>query len=386
MTTEPPVRLLAIYEFASSEDHMMGSLLQNLAGELPGLRVQCVSGLFREYRPGGLRPKRLLNLAWVYAAVFLRLLGPRPTVALVHSAPPGVQLWTVFWAALRGVPVVFWLMDYHPELEARILERRGWRLGSRVLRQVDAWLMPRFEVIVTLDEAMATLARSRAGHVEVWEHPTWGTTKPLPVIEPVREPAGVGEPLRLVYSGNLGVAHDLAPLRQLIRALVRSRPLALLVIGASADGESRFRALAAETGIELQLRPRIPFAELPRAYAEYRVHAGIVLLAAESGGLVSPSKFSGYINFGVPLVYVGPAATNTALVCTRFGGGFWLPTSAVEDDVQAVAAKLLDAQTLAAAAAGARAAADHFARFDGQSLARLLAPRFRELAAASARR
>jgi hypothetical protein len=369
------LRLLAVYEFAGQRGHMMDSLLDSLRAELPGLKVSSISGLFPVYRPGGLRPQRVANLAWVYLRVAARLVASRPSAVLVHSAPPGVQLWTVLWASLRRVPVFFWLMDYHPELEARLLERRGLGLAARLLRAVDSRLMPRFSVIITLDGAMSALARTRSGSAEVLEHPTWGEAAAGGLAPVSYRPGGSPGPLRLAYSGNLGVAHDLAPLRALLAELVRRRPVALLVIGASAAGEGRFRELARELGFTVEAHPRVPFGGLRPLYEERRIDAGIVLLAAESGGLVSPSKFSGYINFGLPLVYLGPAATNTALVCVRFAGGFWLPTGSGPDAVRQVAEDLLDRGRLEAAAAGARAAAAYFAGIDGRSLARALAPR-----------
>jgi len=375
MNSARPLRLLAVYEFAGQRGHMMDSLLENLRTELPYLQVTCVSGLFPVYRPGGLRPRRVANLLWVYLAVAARLTVGRPCAVLVHSAPPGVQLWTVLWASLRRVPVFFWLMDYHPELEARLLEKRGLGPASRLLRAVDAALMPRFSLIITLDGAMAALARARSGPVEVLEHPTWGPAEGVglaPVSYPPGDSAG---PLRLAYSGNLGVAHDLAPLRALLAALVRQRPVTLLVIGASAHGEKRFRDVGYELAIPVEAHPRVPFNDLRPLYEKQRIDAGIVLLAEASGGLVSPSKFSGYINFGLPLIYLGPAATNTARVCAQFAGGFWLPTNASTAEVEQVAESLLAPGSLEAARGGARAASSYFAAFDGRSLARALAPR-----------
>jgi len=378
-----PLQLLAVYEFAGQRGHMMDSLLQNLRGELPGLEISSVSGLFSVYKPGGLRPKRIVNLLWVYLGVACRLVVSRPSAVLVHSAPPGVQLWAVLWASIRRVPVFFWLMDYHPEMEARLLEKRGLRLISRMLRALDATLMPRFSLIVTLDGAMAALARARAGAVEVIEHPTWGTGEGATLAPVSYLPGSSVGPLRLVYSGNLGVAHDLSPLRQLLAAVLRRRSVSLLVIGASAAGELRFRELARDLAIDVEFHPRVDFSGLRPLYEAKRIDAGIVLLSEESSGLASPSKFSGYINFGLPLIYLGPAATNSALICIQFGGGFWLPAGSSSGELESIADDLLNPQRLAIASAGARTAAAHFAGLDGRSLARALAPRLARCGARS---
>jgi hypothetical protein len=269
-------------------------------------------------------------------------------------------------------------MDYHPELEARRLEKRGLGGLARLLRAVDARLMPRFALVVTLDPAMTALVSSRVSPARVLEHPTWGTNGTAG-FAPVsyRPGAGTG-PLRLAYSGNLGAAHDLEPLGRLLQAVARERPTSLLVIGASPAGEARFRELGAGLGIRVEANPRVPFTELRRLYEEHRIDAGIVLLSDESAGLVSPSKFSGYIDFGLPLVYLGPPGTNSATVCARFRGGFWLPAGAGPDVTGRVASDLLDTGQMDAAASGARAAAAYFTGFNGRSLAEALMARLRE--------
>ena len=375
-----PLRMTFVYEYAlRTDDWMMSSLIESLGRRLPGLRSTYLHGIFTTYQPGGLRPRRLANLVSVYVRVAWHLLTSRPDAVLVRTTPPGIQLWTVWWARFRRVPVFCWLMDYHPEMEARQLDRRGFAAAARALRFVDARLMPGFAGIITLDRAMALLARSRAGGVEVLEHPTWTTSGPG-APEPVDYcPGDGGGPLRLAYSGNLGAAHDLSTLEQLFAALVRKQPVRLYVIGASAAGEARFRKLAEKFSVPLESHPRVSFAALRDLYHRWRIDAGVVLLANESAGLVSPSKFSGYINFGIPLVYLGPPDTNTAEVCTRFGGGFWIPDNADSGQVAALADALLDARQLARAATGARAAAGHFAALNNESLAALLAPRLRNL-------
>jgi hypothetical protein len=380
-TNSRPLRVTFIYEYARrTDDWMMSSLIESLATRLPGLRTKYLHGLFTTYQPGGLHPQRLVNLIWVYLRVAFHLVFSRPDAVLVRTTPPGVQLWTVWWARFRRVPVFCWLMDYHPEMEARQLDKRGHIGAARLLRRIDAGLMPRFAGIITLDRAMAELARSRASQVEVLEHPTWttgGTAALTPVSYATGEKNG---PLRLAYSGNLGAAHDLSTFTTLLEELARRRLVQLYIIGASASGEERFRRLGTRLGVPVETHARVSFTELRALYHQWRIDAGVVLLAAESAGLVSPSKFSGYINFGIPLVYLGPGGTNTAEVCTRFKGGFWLRDDAGRADVAAVADALLDGGQLTAAAAGARAAASHFSSLNSESLAELLAPRLRAFA------
>jgi putative colanic acid biosynthesis glycosyltransferase WcaI len=376
MSGARPFRLSVVFEFAGQPGHMMHSLLENLSLMMPALRVTILPGIFVKYRPGGFHPERLANLVWVYLRVAVHLLFRRPDAVIVQSAPPGVQLWTVAWAAIRGVPVFCWLMDYHPEFEARALERRGHRGVARLLRAVDAFLMRRFAAIITLDPAMTALVRTRASPANVLEHPTWASDGPSG-LSPVSYRPGSGDgPLRLAYSGNLGAAHDLAPLRALLESIARRRQVRLFLIGGSQKGKNRFLTLCAGLGVAVEVVPRVPlFADLRGVYEKHKIDAGIVLLSTDSAGLASPSKFSGYINFGLPLVYIGPPGTNAATVCLQFHGGFRLPTEAGIAEADCVASGLLDEGQMSAAVEGSHAAAEHFARFDAKSLAGALAPR-----------
>jgi hypothetical protein len=373
---------MIVYEFAGQKEQMMHALVEALTERLPELRVSRVGGVFVDYRQGGLGPQRLANLIWVYFSTALHLLFCRPDAILVHTSPPGVHLWTVAWAAIGRVPVLCWLMDYHPEIEARAFEKRGLLRTARLLRRIDASLMPRFSAIITLDPAMTAVVHQRAPEMEIVEHPTW-TPGPSRAIRTIAHtPGSAGGVLRLVYTGNLGLAHDLEPLSRLLATLQEHRPVRLLLIGTSPGGQARFRAMAQKVRVLVEARPRVPlFSDLGAVYEEFRVDAGIVVLAKESAGLVSPSKFAGYIDFGLPVVYLGPPDTSSALVCNRFQGGFWIPSDESPGETERVASRLLDVRAMAAAADGARAAATHFQAFSGASLAAILAPRLRKIAA-----
>jgi hypothetical protein len=368
-----PLRIVFVYEYARPDsDWMLTSLVQSLYARWPSLKASYVHGLFTTYRPGGFHPTRLINFLWVNCWIAIRLLFSRPDLVLVRTAPPGVQLWTVWWAQFRGIPVFCWLMDCHPEMEARQLEARGYPSIARLLRHLDERLMPRFAAIITLDSAMAAFARKLAPKVEIIVHPTWGGLTKGAFVPVSYRPGRKGGPLHLAYSGNLGAAHDLSTFTALLEKLLVSRPAKLFVIGASSEGMARFQRIGKKLGLSIEGYPRVPFIELRLLYEKWEIDLGVVLLSDASAGLVSPSKFSGYINFGIPLVYVGPPDTNTAEVCERFNGGLRIPNGASAEQVGALSEAILDPTRLAAAAHGAKDASAYFSGFDGDSLAESL--------------
>jgi hypothetical protein len=369
-----PPSVLFIYEFGPDEDWMLGSLVRSLGSQVRGLEVQHIQGLFRTYRAGGLHPRRIVNLAWVYLRTALHLLTRRHDLVVVRTSPPGIQVWTSLLARPSGVPVVCWLMDYHPEMEARMLDRRGLGGGARLLRKLDSMAMRGFVAIICPDTAMSRIAAGRSNGAQIIEHPTWGPEDASGPTPMAHVPGGEDGPIRLVYSGNLGVAHNLAPLRRLLASLVAKGPVELHV-GSSAEGNARFQELGKALGIPVVARSRrLPWNELRDLYSMSQIDLGIVLLADEAAGLVSPSKFAGYIHFGLPLLYLGPPDTNAHEVCSRFGGGFHLANNASEAEVEKLASAVSSKGPIRDCAAGARLAALHFSRLNNESLAGRIAP------------
>ncbi len=374
-----PLRVLFIFEFARPEDDwMMSSLIKSIKAARPGMNPTYIHGLFGTYRPGGLNPARLANLAWVYLQTALIVPFGRFDVVLVRSTPPGIQIWTAWCACLRRLPILCWLMDYHPEIEARILERRGFGPLARLLRRIDEASMTRFSAVVVLDRAMARIARTRAGSVTVLEHPTWGAMEASAASRLDYAPGQGTGPMRLAYSGNLGTAHDLGAFRALLVALLTRRPVELYVVGASAEGNGRLGDIGSSLGIPVKAHPRVPFAQLRPLYEEWCIDAGVVLMSDQTAGLLSPSKFSGYIDFGLPILYIGPSETNADDVCTKFNGGFRLSCNPRAEELSAVTAALLDPDRMRSASQGARAASVHFSGLNNDSLAALLSPWLKE--------
>jgi hypothetical protein len=147
-------------------------------------------------------------------------------------------------------------------------------------------------------------------------------------------------------------------------------------VGASTNGERRFGELAQRAGLALQCLPRTPFEELGRLFYEHRIHAGLVFLSDETAGLVCPSKFSAYIRFGIPTIYIGPGGTSSEAVCLKFGAGCALRNQATPSELRAVAANLWDEKVMAGARANTRLAVEFFGAKNGETLAQAIMPFF----------
>ncbi|MBA3888896.1 MAG: hypothetical protein H0X64_00040 [Gemmatimonadaceae bacterium] len=360
----------ALFVFEYGGEYMMDDLMQGVRRAVPGLQTRLCHGLVGGYVAGGTQPVRILNAAYMYATLPFVMMRWRPAVVLVRTTPPGIQLWAALLGRLMNIRVGCWMMDYHPELEARVLDRRrgaGW--VARLIRGIDRYLLRRMSFVIVLDDAMQALVRSRAPAVPIVQHPTWGAVADVTHEDAVDSGNASRGELCLAYGGNLGFAHPLETFETLIREIQLSTRVRIVAIGASSRGERRFAGLAERTGAVLTILPRHPFAGLGKLFAEHRVDAGVVLLSDETSGVVAPSKFSAYLRFGLPTLYIGPARTSSQALAARFDAGFALANGAAPADVRAAAARLVDPAELSRTRANTRGAAEFFGSRSGTTLA-----------------
>ncbi len=347
-------KAFVIFEYPPEADYQLQSALAKFREKAPGFEIRPVCGFLRRYVPGGLHPARILNLVWMYILVPFHILLFRPSWILVRSAPPGIQVWASLWAVPFRIPTLAWIMDYHPEIEARTLGKYPWLHPlAGFLRMVDSLSLEQLAGVVTLDVAMKQALVSKVPGLPVLVHPTWDEYS----LEQEANPSLASlpdslapHPLRLAYAGNLSMNHPLEPIGHVIRhyqGLYPGIPIRLLVVGTSSAGEARFRKFAVDHGVEVEILPRLPFPVLRETLAKEGIHYGILLMEDRVAGLFSPSKFAGYLAAGIPLLYFGPPNTNADMICKEFGAGISIPSSPLPAQIEDTGRSLGDPDQLA---------------------------------------
>lgn len=344
---------------------MSDDLLASLRRADPTLVTRHWRGLFPGLTSGGTSPLRLLNLGWLaLRSCFGILFGSTNRVVIIRSTPPLLHLPVALLCRWRHLRCVFWLMDYHPVIEQRLLGQRRWL--KPLLHVLDYWdrrELRGFHLIVVLDQAMAELVRTRNRAARVVVHPTWGILLPPSSLEP--SPAEI----TFAYLGNFGQGHGWSNLAVCIRETARLCPVRLLSIGVPASAEPAFAALAKETNAKWEKHPRKDFGRAVAFLRERGATWGCVTMKTELAGCLSPSKFSGYLAAGVPLLYAGPPKTNAWQVCAEFGGGLALEDAAGAEAIARTAAQLASAAAQSRATAGVVRARKYFDAFSGETLA-----------------
>ena len=280
------------------------------------------------YKPGGTSVLRLRNLILLHLATPLVVLwhflatwlaGER-LVLLATTSPPLIQ-WTCILSGwgLR-VPVVLWLQDAHPEVEARALVRMNLKPLAAFLRMLDRQMAGLCSGLIPLDEAMCEDYVRRTGFQgPIQTVPPWGTY--LLPAKNFRAPS-TRLPLKILYAGNYGSVHDLAPLAAALGQFSASNQanICLTFVGMSESGLARLRALFSGLRCQLNYLPRLAaLTDLVGLMATFDL--GVVSLAAGQAGVACPSKAFSYLSQGLPVLYVGPEHTLTWNLC-KAGWGY----------------------------------------------------------------
>jgi colanic acid biosynthesis glycosyl transferase WcaI len=247
----------------------------------------------------------------------------RPDVILVLSTPPLLAAGAALVGVSRRVPLVTWVHDVYPEVAAAFGLLSDKSMTYRALASVAAVTYQSASRVVALSEGMAArLIAQGAPRERVTVIPNWADGR---LISPIkREENEFRAAHRLsdfvvMYSGNLGVGHEVDTLLEAARLLwTRKAPATFVFVGGGARRADAERAASELPNVRfLPYQPR-------EALAQSLTAADVHLISLREGnqGLLVPSKLYGALASGRPILYVGPDACEVAQVVRRDGLGW----------------------------------------------------------------
>jgi colanic acid biosynthesis glycosyl transferase WcaI len=277
------------------------------------------------------RARKLFSYATFYCGALWRALWiPKPDVVLTLTAPPGLAWIGWLVQQVRGCRHVAWEMDLYPDVAIALdIPVAAWT--SRMLD----FPRRRANAVIALGPCMKTrLLQHRIAEDRIIIAENWADGQaitPLPFPEQ--------RPLRILYSGNLGLAHDVTTVRAVMGRLANSPDLLFTFAG---GGLAR-RALlefCRERGIgNVSFAGYAPLQDLGASLAEG--HVGLVTQKSSTVGAVVPSKIYGLMAAGRPVLFIGPAAATPALLIQRFDCG-WHFDCGDDDGVRLLLMRLLE--------------------------------------------
>lgn len=257
---------------------------------------------------------------------------PRSVPILVFSNPP-LGLWVVrLIHLLRGTPYAVMVHDIFPD----VLLRKKVISPRQPLVKFWSWLnrhgYQAAELVMTLGQHMATTlshqfdaTRTAAGRIEVV--PPWSDDEkiqPLPKSTNwFAEQYGQTNKLTIMYSGNMGLGHDLESMLRAAEQLEPHGPCHFMFIGAGPKWELLHRTLCDQPLTNVTLLGWQAEDILP--YSMATADIGLVSLESELSGLAVPSKAFNFLAANVPLLAVCEEQTELADMIRQFDCGAVVP-------------------------------------------------------------
>ncbi|MBR4597123.1 MAG: hypothetical protein IKO42_01865 [Opitutales bacterium] len=358
-------KFLYVYEFADKADLPLSKKADTLWGysqqylrEMKApIEIKTARGIFADRRENGLALRRFLNFLYMHACAPFEILFSRADIVFVRSTPPMMQITYAFWATLLRRKKIFWLMDYHPVYGVRNSKKGSiLNLIWRFFDKIDKFFLKKFDLVVCLDEAMQELVKERAPNVETFVCPTFSLQESEWLD--LQKDFNPSEPLKLLYNGNLGRSHSVGRLKILLEEIARKRKVEFSYCGGSRHAMETFQKMCGECGADFKTFDFIKdYNSLGKFYKENGFDYGIVLLNDELKGIVSPSKFSGYTSFGLPIIYLGPRGTNAHFVCESLKAGVCAET---QEQILEAAEKINEPETRSECAKNTPQTAQYF--------------------------
>lgn len=259
----------------------------------------------------------LSYLSFYVRAAWKALLLPRQDVVLTLTTPPLLALLGTLLRAVRGSRHVIWEMDMYPDVavdlgyfrKAGLLDQTVGYLADLSRRQADT--------VIALGSCMQGRLRGRGiSQQKIAVVDNWADGS---AIQP--QPR-VGDPNKLVvlYSGNLGLAHDLETVTEAIALLKGDDRFRFRFVG-SGGRRPELAAFLQEHAIDsVDLLPYVQRESLGESLSTGDI--GLVTQREACCGSVVPSKVYGLLAAGRPVLFVGPAAATPARIVERFGCGW----------------------------------------------------------------
>lgn len=326
------------------------------------------------------------RMGFGYIGVWLKLLFalrrlPKADVVVSMTDPPLACGIGVVAASRMKARHVHWCQDVYPD----ILPALGLRLPSFAMRFFKAlsmrW-MKRADKVIAIGRCMGKyLSENGVPAKRISVIPNWpdmeltdggnaltdGNRHNVPSTvesaKPYSEQIKTDQKFRILYAGNIGLAHPMQTILEATKSLNQTNPEIEFVFVGEGPRFNRISSYRAEHGLEnIRLLPYQPNSRLREVMESGDVH--IISMAHQATGLMVPSKLYSALSVHRPVLFVGPARTEIYKVLRDFQAG-----DAVEQgDVAALIDTILkyrnDGEAWFAAHEGAKKASEVFTPTD----------------------
>ena len=265
----------------------------------------------------GMAGRVLSYLSFYLSAAKQGLLLPKQDLVVTLTTPPLLSLLGTVIKFIRRSKHFIWEMDVYPDVAVDLEYFRKGGLADRSTGFVADFSRQHADGIIALGECMKErLQRRGVAPERIFVADNWANGAAILPLARVGSP----EKLVLLYSGNLGLAHDLATITGTISSLRDDERFRFLFVG-SGGRRAELLAFIEEQQIgSIELRSYVQRENLSASLALGDI--GLVTQREACCGSVVPSKVYGLLAAGRPILFVGPASATPARIIARFKCGW----------------------------------------------------------------
>jgi len=140
--------------------------------------------------------------------------------------------------------------------------------------------------------------------------------------------------LTLLYTGNLGLGHDLETIILALAKINGDLSLQAVFVGdgkAKRNLEKQIKQLKFDN---VEFRPPVPLYKLSELMAEGDIH--VVSQKAGTQGLIVPSKIYGVLAAGRPVLFIGPSDCEPAMIVSKSRAGVVVQSGDIDGVAEAI--------------------------------------------------
>jgi glycosyltransferase involved in cell wall biosynthesis len=253
------------------------------------------------------------------------LLLRRTDIVVTMTTPPGLSIAAAILKRYLGARLWIWEMDVYPDVVVATGGLSSGSVATQFLQWIFTWSRCRADGVIVLGQCMKDrLITAGVPPEQIHIAQNWAGGYAIDRFLFPKMP-----PLRILYSGNLGMAHEVETIDKVLGILAAETHIQFVFAGGG----------AARPGLEQRCSaaniPNITFQSYgdTRTFAEnlHSCHVGLVTLRNGCEGTVVPSKVYSLMSIGRPILFIGPkAATPALLVREHQCGWHFEPGNAIE--------------------------------------------------------
>lgn len=324
-------------------------------------------------------------LVWLKLLVALLRMPKADIVVSMTDPPLAVGLGT-FAAKRMKAKHIHWCQDLYPD----VLPALGVHFPDfimNVLGKLSVRWMKRADKVIVIGRCMGRRLLSKGiGNKKVSVIPNWPdfelteeavsarlNDSPKPSFDhvdsakPYEEQLKAGQKFRVLYAGNIGLAHPMNTIMDAAKVLNETNPEVEFVFVGQGQRFDKIAQYRAEFGLEnIRLLPYQPNSRLREVMESGDIH--LISMRSDAVGCIVPSKIYAAIAVGRPTVFVGPPRTELCKILRDFKAGLQVR----EGDTQALVESILyyrnSGDEWFAGHEGAKAAAEVFVPSDSMEV------------------